>query len=115
MFLEFMPHVCQQNLRYHGHVDAHDSDNHKMFIMQEISTSSTYDNDIHDAQHAMKHAVLYHRYNNMATATMLPSALTERLERVVTGRRWMHALIRRPEMRLHIANVHFDPDGRDIW
>lgn len=59
----------------------------------------------------MHHVVLHQRYSNMALVTMLPSALAERLERVVTGPRWIGAVIRLPEIRLHTVNVHFGPDG----
>lgn len=97
------------DMLHHGVLQhAHD---HEVFMIQEMSTSSSYDNDIHDAQHAMEHAVLHHRYNNMALVTMLPSALAERLERVVPGRRWIDAVIRLREMRFYMVKVHFDRDG----
>lgn len=49
--------ICDaMDMLHHGVLQhAHDSDNHKVFMMQEISTTSIFDDDTHDEQYALQH------------------------------------------------------------
>lgn len=78
--------------------------------------SATSDEDVLTAQQmARNHAAIRHKYNNMASVTWLPSTLAAQLECVGPGRRYIVAIARIPDIRLHCVNVHLHPDGLDGW